>query len=145
MFAKHIFIHLGFKLINIFKLIFFVTVSITLSLNSFSKPVSREDILATNLLSSKIVSSIRGQEIELPENTTPGAHTHPCPVIGYILEGTVIYQIKGGVAKTLNAGDSFYEPENTIISRFESQDKPVKFIAYYLMQDDNKPLVKMVN
>ncbi len=117
---------------------------IIFSASSYGKSVTREETLLVDLSSSRTIDSVKGQKIGLPANISPGAHTHPCPVIGYILEGTVIYQIEGQPAKTLNAGDSFYEPENTVVLRFDTQNEPVKFLAYYLTKEGDEPLVKMI-
>src|ERR1700743_3252269 len=41
-------------------------------------------------------------------------HSHPCPVIGYVLEGAVRIQVKGEPEAIYKAGESFYEPPNGI-------------------------------
>jgi quercetin dioxygenase-like cupin family protein len=41
-------------------------------------------------------------------------HTHPCPVIGYVVEGRVRIQVKGGSEKTFAAGETFYEAANGV-------------------------------
>lgn len=68
----------------------------------------------------------------------PGAaspvHTHPCPVIGYVLDGVIRSQMKGQPAFTYHAGDSFYEPPNGVhlISANGSNTKPAKLLAIFV-------------
>src|SRR5678810_146419 len=48
----------------------------------------------------------------------PGAssppHSHPCPVIGYVIEGALRTQVKGEAEAIYNAGQSFYEAPNGV-------------------------------
>ncbi|KAA6456911.1 cupin domain-containing protein [Acidobacteria bacterium AB60] len=65
-------------------------------------------------------------------------HSHPCPVIGYVLEGTVRMQVRGQVEATYTAGQSFYEDPNGahIVSANDSQSKPAKFLAFFVCDHD---------
>jgi quercetin dioxygenase-like cupin family protein len=72
----------------------------------------------------------------------PGAssppHTHPCPVIGYVIEGALRTQVKGEAEAIYNAGQSFYEAPNGIhmISANASDKAPMKFLAYFVCDHD---------
>jgi quercetin dioxygenase-like cupin family protein len=61
-------------------------------------------------------------------------HSHPCPVIGYVLEGSVRMKVVGEPEAMYNSGESFYEAPNGVheISANASQTKPAKFIAYFV-------------
>ena len=61
-------------------------------------------------------------------------HSHPCPVIGYVLEGSVRMKVAGEPEVMYNSGESFYEAPNGVheISANGSQTKPAKFIAYFV-------------
>lgn len=65
----------------------------------------------------------------------PGAgsrrHTHPCPVVGYVLEGALRFQVEGEPEVTYHAGQSFYEPANAVhrVSANASRTEPVRFLA----------------
>jgi len=61
-------------------------------------------------------------------------HTHPCPVIGYVLHGAVRMQVQGGREGLYQAGDSFYEPPNGIhlVSKNASSQEPATFLAYFI-------------
>jgi quercetin dioxygenase-like cupin family protein len=62
--------------------------------------------------------SLPGREIvqvltEIPEGVESGWHTHPGEEIGYILAGTVLMEVEGRTARTLQAGDGFLIPPRT--------------------------------
>jgi quercetin dioxygenase-like cupin family protein len=65
-------------------------------------------------------------------------HSHPCPVIGYVIEGAYRTQVKGEAEAVYRAGDTFYESPNGIhqISSNASNTQKVKFLAYFLCDHD---------
>lgn len=92
------------------------------------------------------VSKVEIQEITFPAGQTAPKHLHPCPVVGYIKSGSVLFQIEGKEPVVLKEGDSFYEPKNVNILHFDnaSGDKPMTFIAFYLKEvnEDNVRLIR---
>jgi quercetin dioxygenase-like cupin family protein len=72
-------------------------------------------------------------------SSTP--HSHPCPVIVYVVEGALREQVKGEPEAVYQAGDSFYEPPNGVhqVSANASQTEPVRFLAYFVC-DHETPL-----
>jgi quercetin dioxygenase-like cupin family protein len=72
-----------------------------------------------------------------PGESSP-PHSHPCPVIGHVIEGAVRMQVKGHPEATYKAGASFYEAPNGVhvISANASDKKPAKFIAYFVCDHD---------
>ena len=91
------------------------------------------------------VKTLEIQEISFPAGQTAPKHLHPCPVVGYIKSGSVLFQVEGQDAVILKEGDSFYEPKNTNILHFDnaSKDKPMTFIAFYLKKN-NETNVKII-
>jgi quercetin dioxygenase-like cupin family protein len=78
-------------------------------------------------------------EVTLIEvNYAPGesstSHSHPCAVIGYMLQGAYRTQVQGEPEHILHPGDTFYEPPNGVhvVSANASQTEPAKFLAYFL-------------
>jgi len=69
------------------------------------------------------------------------SHQHPCPVIGYVLEGSLRMQVKGQPERVYGPGDTFYEsPADVhVVSANASQDKPARFLAYFVC-DHKTPL-----
>jgi len=65
-------------------------------------------------------------------------HSHPCPVIGYVVAGELRTQVRGEKEMVYKAGESFYEPANGIhaVSANASQTEPVKLIAYFVCDHD---------
>jgi quercetin dioxygenase-like cupin family protein len=80
-------------------------------------------------------------EVTYPPGGSSLPHTHPCPVIGYVLHGAVRMQVKGGQESLYKAGDSFYEPPNGIhlVSKNASAKEPSAFLAYFIC-DHSAPL-----
>ena len=72
-------------------------------------------------------------------SSTP--HSHPCPVIVYVVEGALRAQVRGEPESTYQAGESFYELPNGVhqVSANASQTEPVKFLAYFVC-DHETPL-----
>jgi len=68
-----------------------------------------------------------------PGESSP-PHSHPCPVLGYVVEGALRTKVKGEAEQIYKAGESFYEAPNGIhqVSANASGTKSAKFIAYFL-------------
>lgn len=68
----------------------------------------------------------------------PGAasapHSHPCPVIGYVISGELRTQVKGSQVATYKAGETFYEPPNGVhlVSANASKIEPAKLLAIFV-------------
>jgi quercetin dioxygenase-like cupin family protein len=73
------------------------------------------------------------------EASTP--HSHPCAVIGYVVEGTIRSQVQGEPEMTYQAGESFCEAPNRVhlVSANASATQPAKLLAY-LICDHDTPL-----
>jgi len=65
-------------------------------------------------------------------------HSHPCPVIGYVVAGALRTQMRGEKEAVYTAGESFYEPANGlhVVSANASQTEPAKLIAYFVCDHD---------
>lgn len=82
-------------------------------------------------------------EVKIVEVTyAPGGsstpHSHPCPVIGYVLEGALRMQVKGEPEAVYKVGESFYEAPNGThqVSANASTTAPAKFIAIFVCDHD---------
>lgn len=67
-------------------------------------------------------------------------HRHDAQVFVYVLEGTLIMQVRGGPATTLRAGDTFYEAPGDVhvVSANASKRSPAKFLVV-MIKDKHKP------
>lgn len=99
----------------------------------------------TRLVISKTLPRLNGEHLQVkvvevsygPGESSP-AHSHPCAVIGYVVEGSYRMQVKGEAEVVYHAGESFYEAANGVhqISANPSKDKPVKFTATFVCESD---------
>lgn len=92
---------------------------------------------------SRPVSKVDIREIILAPGQKGPLHKHPCPVVGYIVSGTILFQVKGDSSIILKAGDPFYEPADSVISHFDnaSTEAPAKFILNYLMNKEKEFII----
>jgi quercetin dioxygenase-like cupin family protein len=107
--------------------------------------IVRKPLLTAVLGEEKSVAKVEVKAIEFSPHQKTGLHLHPCPVVGYIAEGEVSFQVEGQAVQILKAGDAFFEPANTRIVHFDALERPVKFIAYYLMGKKDHELIRMIN
>ena len=70
------------------------------------------------------------------ESSNP--HSHPCAVIGYVLEGTLRTQVQGEREAVYRVGESFYEAANGVhqVSANASETERARFIAYFVCDHD---------
>ncbi|GEM_PF-327122 len=121
-----------------------VLAAVTLHAHAADQIVRKE--LFTAQIGARTVSRVDVREIEFkPLQKTP-EHRHPCPVISYIVSGTVHFQVQGQPAETLHAGQVVYEPAGATIVHFDNPSKTegLKFIPYYLLKGDEKSLIEML-
>src|SRR5215470_5825933 len=74
-----------------------------------------------------------------PGGSTP-SHRHNAQAMVYVLEGSVVMQLKGGKQVTLTPGQTFYEgPDDVhVVDRNASSTKPAKFVVV-LIKDKGAP------
>src|ERR1700734_3312304 len=96
-------------------------------------------------LGTKTVTSVDVREITFAPGQRTGRHRHPCPVVGFIVEGSAVLEVDGDRPQEVPAGSSFYEPAEKVILRFDnaSASAPMKFIAHYLL-NGNQELIEML-
>ena len=69
-------------------------------------------------------------------------HRHNAHAFVYVLEGSIVMQVKGGKEVTLTPGQTFYEgPHDVhIVGRNVSSTKPAKFLVV-LIKDKGAPVL----
>ena len=102
-------------------------------------------------LMSKDLAEFPGKEgvmitVVYPPGASDPIHRHNAHAFLYVLEGSVVMQLKGGKEITLTPGQSFYEGPNDIhtVGRNASTTKPAKFIVV-LLKDKGAPVLLPVN
>ena len=100
----------------------------------------------TTLL-SKDLPDLPGKEgvmitVDYPPGSSDRIHRHNAHAFVYVLEGSVVMQVRGGNRVTLTPGQTFYEgPSDVhIVGRNASQTKPAKFVVF-LVKDKGAPVV----
>lgn len=105
--------------------------------------------IVTQLL-TKPVPEIPGKEIEMitveyPPGSVDPVHRHDAHAVVYVLEGSIVMQVKGGKEVTLKPGETFYEGPNDVhtVGRNASQTEPAKFVVV-LLKKQNAPVLTVV-
>jgi|SRR5512135_1619 quercetin dioxygenase-like cupin family protein len=113
---------------------------------STSQAIVRKPLLTAIIAGGKTVEHVEIKQIEFAPSQRTGTHLHPCPVVGYIASGMVHFQVDGEPSKTLKQGDAFFEPANAKILHFDnaSDYEPLTFIAFYLLDNDEQELIRML-
>ena len=95
----------------------------------------------------KDFSNLPGKEglmitVEYPPGSSDPIHRHNAHAFVYVLEGTIIMQLKGGKEVTLTPGQTFYEGPDDIhvVGRNASKTKSAKFVVF-LVKDKGAPVV----
>jgi quercetin dioxygenase-like cupin family protein len=85
---------------------------------------------------SKDLPNLPGEEgvmitVDYPPGSSDPIHRHNGNAFVYVLEGTVVMQVRGGKEVTLTPGQTFYEgPDDVhIVGRNASDTKPAKFLV----------------
>ncbi len=98
-------------------------------------------------LMSKDLEGVPGRElsmimVEYPPGAADPVHMHHAPAMLYVLEGSIVMQVKGGAEVTLAPGQTFYEgPDDVhVIGRNASSTRPAKFVVF-LVKDKGAPIL----
>jgi len=98
-------------------------------------------------LTSKNLPEFAGKEgtmitVDYPPGCSDPVHHHNAHAFLYVLEGSVVMQVKGGKEVTLTPGQTFYEaPKDVhVIGRNASTIKPAKFVVF-LVKDKGAPVL----
>ena len=83
---------------------------------------------------SKPLTGTPGKEglvlmVTYPPGSADEIHRHDAHAFVYVLEGSIVMQLRGAEPVTVNAGEGFYEGPNDvhIVGRSASDSKPAKF------------------
>ena len=72
--------------------------------------------------------------VDYPPGAVESIHRHDAYAFVYVLEGTIVEQVRGGKEVTLTPGQTFYEGPNDVhtVGRNASTTKPAKFVVVLL-------------
>jgi quercetin dioxygenase-like cupin family protein len=107
---------------------------------------SAQQAVVTPLMSKDQLES-PGKELSMitveyaPGGSDP-IHRHNAHALVYVLEGSIVMQVKGGQQVTLTPGQTFYEgPDDVhVIGRNASSTRKAKFLVF-LVKDKGAPIL----
>jgi quercetin dioxygenase-like cupin family protein len=114
---------------------------------AFASGLTAQEPTVTPLM-AKALADIPGREVVmLTVEYAPGGsdpvHRHNANAFVYVLEGSIVMQVKGGTQLTLNPGQTFYEgPDDVhLVGRNASSTRPAKFLVFLLKDKGAPPVV----
>ena len=80
--------------------------------------------------------------VEYPPGGSDPVHRHYAQAFVYVLEGSVVMQVKGGKEVTLTPGQTFYEGRDDVhvVGRNASTTRPAKMLVI-LVKDKGAPIL----
>jgi len=74
--------------------------------------------------------------VEYPPGSVDPVHRHNAHGFIYVLEGSIVMQVRGGKEVTLKPGDTYYEgPDDVhVVGRNASTTKPAKFVVFFVKE-----------
>lgn len=112
--------------------------------------LTAQDAKVTQLM-TKELADIPGKEalmltVVYPPGGADPVHRHNAHGFIYVLEGSVVMQVKGGKPVTLTAGQTFYEGPDDIhvVGRSASSTKPAKLLVL-LVKNKGAPVLVPVH
>lgn len=123
--------------------------ALTLSLSLAGGTLVAQDGTVRPLL-SRDLTGVSGREVSMitvdyPPGASTPVHTHHAQAFVYVLEGSIVMQLKGGEPITLTQGQTFYEGLDDVhlVSRNASKTAPARFVVF-LVKDKGAPILTPV-
>ena len=123
-----------------------LTLLLSVGLCLISGTLMAQEAKVTPLM-SKVLTDISGKEglmitVEYAPGGSSPIHRHNAHAFVYVLEGSIVMQVKGGKEVTLTPGQTYYESPNDVhvVSRNASNTEPAKFLVV-LVKDKGAPVV----
>ena len=111
-----------------------------------SGTLAAQDATVRPLL-SKDLKEFPGKEglmiaVEYPPGASDPVHRHHAESFIYVLEGSIVMQVRGGKETTLTPGQTFYEgPDDVhLVGSNASKTRPAKFVVF-LVKNKNAPVL----
>ena len=98
--------------------------------------------LITKALAGSPGTEVLMYTVDFPPSFSSPVHRHNAQVSVYVLEGSVVMQVRGQKELTLGPGQTFYEDPSDIhvVSRNASNTRPAKFLVF-MIHKKGAPLV----
>jgi quercetin dioxygenase-like cupin family protein len=115
-----------------------------------SSTLPAQEAKVTDLM-SKDMTNIPGKQglmaiVEYPPGSVDPIHRHNAYAFVYVLEGSIVMQVRGGKEVTLTPGQTFYEgPDDVhVVGRNASKTKPAKFVLF-MVKNKGAPILVPAN
>jgi quercetin dioxygenase-like cupin family protein len=103
------------------------------------------DAVVTPLV-AKDLPELKGKEgvmilVEYPPGASDPIHRHDAHAFVYVLEGSIVMQVRDAAEVTLSPGQTYYEGPNDvhIVGRNASNTRPAKFVVF-LVKNKGAPI-----
>ena len=103
---------------------------------------------AVTSLVLKELADIPGKEVlmlvvDYPPGGADPVHRHNAHAFVYVLEGSIVMQVRGGKEVTLTPGETFYEGPSDVhtVGRNASSSEPAKFLVVLLKDKGVEPVL----
>jgi quercetin dioxygenase-like cupin family protein len=112
-----------------------------------ASPLMAQEPEVTPLMSKDLMDFPGKEGLVIIVEYAPGGsdpiHRHNAHAFLYVLEGSVVMQLKGGKEIMLTPGQTFYEGPNDVhvVGRNASSTKPAKFLVFLVKNKGVPPLV----
>ena len=105
---------------------------------SHCQPLMAQEGKVTSLITKDLTEFSGKESLMITVEYAPGGsdpvHRHDAHAFVYVLEGSIVMQVKGGKEVTLTPGQTFYEgPKDVhVVSRNASKTTPAKFLVFFV-------------
>jgi quercetin dioxygenase-like cupin family protein len=104
----------------------------------FAAALIAADAKVTPLMTKDLAPGQEGTmvTVEYAPGASSAEHRHNAHTFVYVLEGSIVMQVKGGKEVTLVPGQTFYESPQDIhtVSKNASATKPAKFLVFFVKE-----------
>lgn len=108
--------------------------------------LASQDAVVTPLV-AKDLPELKGKEgvmilVEYPPGASDPIHRHDAHAFVYVLEGSIVMQVRDAAEVTLSPGQTYYEGPNDvhIVGRNASNTRPAKFVVF-LVKNKEAPIL----
>jgi quercetin dioxygenase-like cupin family protein len=121
-----------------------LTLLLSVSQCLISSTLMAQEAKVASLMSKDLTENPGKELLMITVEHAPGGsspiHRHNAHAMVYVLEGSVVMQLKGGKQITLTPGQTFYEGPDDIhvVDRNASSAQPAKFLVF-LIKDKGAP------
>ena len=132
---------------NTFKMLLFLLFALS-STNVLTGSSGNSQLAKETPLLTKDLPDVPGKEglierVVLSPGEVVPPHRHNADVFAYVLEGSIVTQLKGGKPRTVHSGEVFYESPTDIHieSRNESTTQPATLLVFFVKKKGAPPTV----